>query len=110
MVVFALFFLVALNFQTPGMEMDLYQGRFQDNGFSGYILKPAFLQDPTSKFNPRAVTEGPWWNPKKVRVRVGGLCEELGLGAALPSPALSSQGTFPPGQAPCLGLSPSDYH
>ncbi|XP_068940526.1 1-phosphatidylinositol 4,5-bisphosphate phosphodiesterase delta-1 isoform X4 [Petaurus breviceps papuanus] len=62
--------IVALNFQTPGMEMDIYQGRFQDNGFSGYVLKPAFLRDPTSKFNPRAVAEGPWWNRKKLRVRV----------------------------------------
>ncbi|XP_074055368.1 1-phosphatidylinositol 4,5-bisphosphate phosphodiesterase delta-1 isoform X2 [Macrotis lagotis] len=62
--------IVALNFQTPGTEMDLYRGRFQDNGFSGYILKPAFLRDPSSKFNPRAVAEGPWWNRKRLHVRV----------------------------------------
>ncbi|XP_036595446.1 1-phosphatidylinositol 4,5-bisphosphate phosphodiesterase delta-1 isoform X4 [Trichosurus vulpecula] len=62
--------IVALNFQTPGMEMDVYQGRFQDNGFSGYVLKPAFLRDPNSKFNPRAVAEGPWWNRKRLRVQV----------------------------------------
>ncbi|XP_020820122.1 1-phosphatidylinositol 4,5-bisphosphate phosphodiesterase delta-1 isoform X1 [Phascolarctos cinereus] len=62
--------IVALNFQTPGTEMDLYQGRFQDNGFSGYVLKPAFLRDPNSKFNPRAVAEGQWWNRKRLRVRV----------------------------------------
>ncbi|XP_027691728.1 1-phosphatidylinositol 4,5-bisphosphate phosphodiesterase delta-1 isoform X2 [Vombatus ursinus] len=62
--------IVALNFQTPGMEMDLYQGRFQDNGFSGYVLKPAFLRDPDSNFNPRAVGEGPWCNRQRLRVRV----------------------------------------
>ncbi|XP_044512699.1 1-phosphatidylinositol 4,5-bisphosphate phosphodiesterase delta-1 isoform X1 [Gracilinanus agilis] len=62
--------IVALNFQTPGLEMDVYQGRFQDNGFSGYVLKPAFLRDPTSRFNPRSVAEGPWWNRKRLRVRV----------------------------------------
>ncbi|XP_043835006.1 1-phosphatidylinositol 4,5-bisphosphate phosphodiesterase delta-1 isoform X3 [Dromiciops gliroides] len=62
--------IVALNFQTPGTEMDVYQGRFQDNGFSGYVLKPDFLRDPSTKFNPRAVAEGPWWNRKRLRVRV----------------------------------------
>ncbi|XP_075000376.1 1-phosphatidylinositol 4,5-bisphosphate phosphodiesterase delta-1 isoform X8 [Calonectris borealis] len=30
--------IVALNFQTAGTEMDVYQGRFQDNGFSGSSL------------------------------------------------------------------------
>ncbi|KAM9094037.1 1-phosphatidylinositol 4,5-bisphosphate phosphodiesterase delta-1 isoform X1 [Sarcophilus harrisii] len=62
--------IVALNFQTPGAEMDLYQGRFQDNGLSGYVLKPAFLRDPNSKFNPRAVAEGPGWELTRLRVRV----------------------------------------
>uniref|UniRef100_A0A8C0G1E2 Phosphoinositide phospholipase C n=1 Tax=Chelonoidis abingdonii TaxID=106734 RepID=A0A8C0G1E2_CHEAB len=50
--------IIALNFQTPGPEMDIYQGRFQDNGFSGYVLKPHFLRDKQSKFNPKSITEG----------------------------------------------------
>uniref|UniRef100_A0A8C3T2N9 Phosphoinositide phospholipase C n=1 Tax=Chelydra serpentina TaxID=8475 RepID=A0A8C3T2N9_CHESE len=50
--------IIALNFQTPGPEMDVYQGRFQDNGFSGYVLKPRFLRDKQSKFNPKSITEG----------------------------------------------------
>ncbi|XP_038611833.1 1-phosphatidylinositol 4,5-bisphosphate phosphodiesterase delta-1 isoform X2 [Tachyglossus aculeatus] len=63
--------IVALNFQTPGSEMDVYQGRFQDNGFSGYVLKPAFLRDPASRFDPRDPSmEGPWWAPKKLSVLV----------------------------------------
>lgn len=33
--------LVALNFQTPGYEMDLNAGRFLVNGQCGYVLKPA---------------------------------------------------------------------
>ncbi|XP_005379097.1 PREDICTED: 1-phosphatidylinositol 4,5-bisphosphate phosphodiesterase zeta-1 isoform X2 [Chinchilla lanigera] len=44
--------MVALNFQTPGLPMDLQNGKFLDNGGSGYILKPHFLRDIKSKFNP----------------------------------------------------------
>ncbi|XP_059966482.1 1-phosphatidylinositol 4,5-bisphosphate phosphodiesterase delta-1 isoform X1 [Mesoplodon densirostris] len=61
---------VALNFQTPGPEMDVYQGRFQDNGACGYVLKPAFLRDPNSTFNSRALAQGPWWTRKRLNVRV----------------------------------------
>lgn len=61
---------MALNFQTPGPEMDVYQGRFQDNGACGYVLKPAFLRDPNSTFNSRALAQGPWWTRKRLSVRV----------------------------------------
>ncbi|XP_006866122.1 PREDICTED: 1-phosphatidylinositol 4,5-bisphosphate phosphodiesterase zeta-1 [Chrysochloris asiatica] len=47
--------MVALNFQTPGLPMDLYTGKFLDNGGSGYILKPQFLRDSESNFNPNDV-------------------------------------------------------
>ncbi|XP_048367317.1 LOW QUALITY PROTEIN: 1-phosphatidylinositol 4,5-bisphosphate phosphodiesterase delta-1 [Sphaerodactylus townsendi] len=62
--------IVALNFQTKGAEMDVYQGLFQDNGFCGYVLKPDFLQDLKSKFSPKSITEGPWRTRKKFRVKV----------------------------------------
>ncbi|XP_042801858.1 1-phosphatidylinositol 4,5-bisphosphate phosphodiesterase zeta-1 isoform X4 [Panthera leo] len=44
--------MVALNFQTPGLPMDLQNGKFLDNGGSGYILKPHFLRDIKTQFNP----------------------------------------------------------
>ncbi|XP_012581483.1 PREDICTED: 1-phosphatidylinositol 4,5-bisphosphate phosphodiesterase delta-3, partial [Condylura cristata] len=44
--------LVALNFQTPGYEMDLNTGRFLVNGQCGYILKPACLRQPDTTFDP----------------------------------------------------------
>ncbi|XP_058138834.1 1-phosphatidylinositol 4,5-bisphosphate phosphodiesterase zeta-1 isoform X2 [Dasypus novemcinctus] len=44
--------MVALNFQTPGVPMDLQNGKFLDNGGSGYVLKPLFLRDAKSNFNP----------------------------------------------------------
>ncbi|XP_077158997.1 1-phosphatidylinositol 4,5-bisphosphate phosphodiesterase delta-1 isoform X2 [Paroedura picta] len=62
--------IVALNFQTKGAEMDVYQGRFQQNGFCGYVLKPEFLQDQNCKFNPKFITEGPWRTRKKLQVMV----------------------------------------
>lgn len=46
------FLIVALNFQTPGLPMDLQNGKFLDNGSSGYLLKPQFLRDNKTQFNP----------------------------------------------------------
>lgn len=37
-------FLVALNFQTESAMMDLYLGKFRQNGNSGYILKPEYMR------------------------------------------------------------------
>ncbi|XP_068092058.1 1-phosphatidylinositol 4,5-bisphosphate phosphodiesterase delta-1 isoform X2 [Hyperolius riggenbachi] len=62
--------IVALNFQTSGTEMDLYQGKFQDNGQCGYVLKPSFLCHRQSKFNPKSIQDGEWWTPKKFNVMV----------------------------------------
>ncbi|XP_026954675.1 1-phosphatidylinositol 4,5-bisphosphate phosphodiesterase delta-3 isoform X1 [Sagmatias obliquidens] len=44
--------LVALNFQTPGYEMDLNAGRFLINGQCGYVLKPTCLRQPDTTFDP----------------------------------------------------------
>lgn len=89
---------VALNFQTPGPEMDVYQGRFQDNGACGYVLKPAFLRDPNSTFNSRALAQGPWWTRKRLSVRVR--LATGGTGACGPPSSLT---TIPdPSLVPCL--------
>ncbi|PKU36129.1 1-phosphatidylinositol -bisphosphate phosphodiesterase delta-1 [Limosa lapponica baueri] len=55
--------------KTAGTEMDVYQGRFQDNGFSGYVLKPEFLRDEQTKFNPKSITEGTWGTKKKLLLK-----------------------------------------
>nr|XP_055058278.1 1-phosphatidylinositol 4,5-bisphosphate phosphodiesterase delta-1b isoform X1 [Misgurnus anguillicaudatus] len=62
--------IVALNFQTPSTEMDLYNGLFLQNGQSGYILKPAYLRDPATEFDPITLTRGPWLNQKNLHVMV----------------------------------------
>ncbi|KAF6038588.1 PLCD3 [Bugula neritina] len=46
--------LVSLNFQTPDRQMQLFRGKFKDNGSCGYLLKPSFLTDTNTSFNPRA--------------------------------------------------------
>ncbi|XP_066573017.1 1-phosphatidylinositol 4,5-bisphosphate phosphodiesterase delta-1a isoform X2 [Amia ocellicauda] len=62
--------IVALNFQTPGKEMDINQGRFMQNGFSGYNLKPKFLRDPNTDFDPSHPSQGEWMNPKSLHIMV----------------------------------------
>ncbi|KAK2868683.1 hypothetical protein Q7C36_000554 [Tachysurus vachellii] len=52
--------IVALNFQTPSAEMDLNHGLFSQNGQSGYVLKPAYLRDKESEFDPITLVRGPW--------------------------------------------------
>ncbi|KAM3608892.1 uncharacterized protein V6R79_006339 [Siganus canaliculatus] len=51
--------LVALNFQSLGFAMDLNDGRFQDNGGCGYILKPAVLMSSQRSFDPRCSRRSP---------------------------------------------------
>ncbi|KAM9712342.1 1-phosphatidylinositol 4,5-bisphosphate phosphodiesterase delta-1a isoform 1-T1 [Menidia menidia] len=62
--------IVALNFQTPSKEMHLNQGRFLPNGFCGYILKPEFMRNLSSQFNPSSLTKGPWLQCKTFNVMV----------------------------------------
>ncbi|XP_003964868.2 1-phosphatidylinositol 4,5-bisphosphate phosphodiesterase delta-3-A [Takifugu rubripes] len=62
--------MVALNFQTPGEQMDLNQGRFLPNGRCGYVLKPSFLCSPTSNFNPENTGGGPGHIPTQLTIRI----------------------------------------
>lgn len=64
--------LVALNFQTPCTEMDLNQGLFLQNGQSGYVLKPSYLRDRDTEFDPITLTKGPWLKRKTLHVMASG--------------------------------------
>ncbi|XP_063786713.1 1-phosphatidylinositol 4,5-bisphosphate phosphodiesterase zeta-1 isoform X2 [Pseudophryne corroboree] len=44
--------MVALNFQTPGIAMDMEGGKFLDNGRCGYVLKPEFLRSAKFCYDP----------------------------------------------------------
>ncbi|NXI71369.1 PLCD4 phosphodiesterase, partial [Anseranas semipalmata] len=62
--------IVALNFQTAGTEMDLCDGLFSQNGRCGYVLKPPFMRDEGTLFNPSdpSTREGP--GPVTLTIRV----------------------------------------
>ncbi|XP_065598593.1 1-phosphatidylinositol 4,5-bisphosphate phosphodiesterase zeta-1 [Cyrtonyx montezumae] len=60
--------MVALNFQTPGTSMELQNGKFLDNGGCGYILKPEFLRNHNSTFNPHNV--GRYSKPMSLSIRL----------------------------------------
>ncbi|XGW01636.1 hypothetical protein V3C99_014060 [Haemonchus contortus] len=44
--------MVALNFQTPDVYMQLNMGKFEYNCGSGYLLKPDFMRRPDRTFDP----------------------------------------------------------
>lgn len=69
---------VALNFQTAGMEMDLCDGLFSQNGCCGYVLKPPFMRDKETLFNPSdpSSREGP--GPITLTIQVQGCGETRG--------------------------------
>ncbi|XP_076834770.1 1-phosphatidylinositol 4,5-bisphosphate phosphodiesterase beta-4 isoform X2 [Brachyhypopomus gauderio] len=48
--------MVALNFQTPDLSMQLNQGKFEYNGSCGYLLKPDFMRRPDRMFDPFSET------------------------------------------------------
>ncbi|XP_054478661.1 1-phosphatidylinositol 4,5-bisphosphate phosphodiesterase delta-1-like isoform X2 [Anoplopoma fimbria] len=62
--------IVALNFQTTCTDMDVNQGRFLVNGKSGYILKPAYMREVATEFDPITLTRGDWLKHKTLHVMV----------------------------------------
>nr|XP_057937653.1 1-phosphatidylinositol 4,5-bisphosphate phosphodiesterase delta-4-like [Doryrhamphus excisus] len=62
--------IVALNFQTAGLEMDLNDGLFRQNGRCGYVLKPRFMRDINTKFNPEKPEEQPGYKPLRLSIQV----------------------------------------
>lgn len=63
-------FLVALNFQTTCSDMDVNQGRFLVNGKCGYTLKPTYMRDRATEFDPITLTRGDWLKHKVLHVMV----------------------------------------
>ncbi|CAN9497978.1 unnamed protein product [Ophioblennius macclurei] len=62
--------IVALNFQTAGLEMDLNDGLFKQNGGCGYILKPDFMRDDTLQFNPEKPEDYQDYKPLRLAIQV----------------------------------------
>ena len=74
--------IVALNYQTDSVSMQLNDGKFDENGRCGYLLKPSYLTDRTRPFDP---VKGPFSNPETVSITIISACQ-------LPKPNASTKG------------------
>uniref|UniRef100_A0A8C8FKN2 1-phosphatidylinositol 4,5-bisphosphate phosphodiesterase n=1 Tax=Oncorhynchus tshawytscha TaxID=74940 RepID=A0A8C8FKN2_ONCTS len=65
--------MVALNFQTLDLPMQLNMGVFEYNGHSGYLLKPEFMRRTDKHFDPftENIVDGIVANTVKIRVISG---------------------------------------
>ncbi|NXJ13090.1 PLCD4 phosphodiesterase, partial [Odontophorus gujanensis] len=79
--------IVALNFQTAGLEMDLCDGLFSQNGHCGYVLKPPFMRDEGTLFNPSDPST--WQGPGPVTLTI-----QVISGQQLPKVANSKDGAI----------------
>ncbi|XP_060119277.1 1-phosphatidylinositol 4,5-bisphosphate phosphodiesterase delta-4 [Heteronotia binoei] len=78
--------MVALNFQTAGTEMDLYDGLFSQNGHCGYVLKPRFMRGTETAFSPE--------NPRSRGDSVLSLAIQVISGQQLPKVPNSKEGSI----------------
>ncbi|XP_040912965.1 1-phosphatidylinositol 4,5-bisphosphate phosphodiesterase delta-4 [Toxotes jaculatrix] len=62
--------MVALNFQTAGLEMDLNDGLFRQNSCCGYVLKPDFMREGSSQFSPEKPEERQGYRPLRLSIQV----------------------------------------
>ncbi|KAK2155784.1 hypothetical protein LSH36_231g00005 [Paralvinella palmiformis] len=62
--------LVTLNYQTPGLMMDLNNGRFIQNGQCGYVLKPAIMRDQIAFFSANTKDVIPGVSPQILHIKV----------------------------------------
>ncbi|XP_035249746.1 1-phosphatidylinositol 4,5-bisphosphate phosphodiesterase delta-4-like isoform X2 [Anguilla anguilla] len=62
--------IVALNFQTAGVEMDLNDGLFSQNGRCGYVLRPEFMRNPEGRFDPECPQNYEGYRPISLAIQV----------------------------------------
>uniref|UniRef100_H2Z2T4 Phosphoinositide phospholipase C n=1 Tax=Ciona savignyi TaxID=51511 RepID=H2Z2T4_CIOSA len=60
--------IASLNYQTPGLMMDINDGRFAMNGACGYVLKPSHYARQGTSCQPRDTIPGV--SPKMLHLRV----------------------------------------
>ena len=81
---YLLLFSVALNYQTPGLMMDIYNGWFNKNGGCGYVLKPAIMREEIAYFSANTKDVIPGVSPQILHVKVGNTCNLSGYRRILP--------------------------
>uniref|UniRef100_A0A8C3AK00 1-phosphatidylinositol 4,5-bisphosphate phosphodiesterase n=1 Tax=Cyclopterus lumpus TaxID=8103 RepID=A0A8C3AK00_CYCLU len=74
--------MVALNFQTLDLPMQLNMGVFEYNGHSGYLLKPEFMRRTDKHFDPftENIVDGIVANTVKIRVISGQFLSDKKVG------------------------------
>uniref|UniRef100_A0A3Q4HAT8 Phosphoinositide phospholipase C n=1 Tax=Neolamprologus brichardi TaxID=32507 RepID=A0A3Q4HAT8_NEOBR len=80
--------IVALNFQTAGEGMDVNDGLFSQNGCCGYVLKPSFMREADTRFDPEMPQTRDHYHPVVLTIQGCG-----GAGAVLLSQRDSTPST-----------------
>ncbi|XP_043922907.1 inactive phospholipase C-like protein 2 [Protopterus annectens] len=62
--------IVAMNFQTPGLMMDLNIGWFRQNGNCGYVLRPAIMREQVSFFSANTKDSVPGVSPQLLHIKI----------------------------------------
>ncbi|KAG7243518.1 hypothetical protein INR49_011074 [Caranx melampygus] len=62
--------IVAMNYQTPGLMMDLNLGWFRQNGNCGYVLRPAIMREEVSYFSANARDSLPGVSAQLLHIKV----------------------------------------
>uniref|UniRef100_H3D277 Phosphoinositide phospholipase C n=1 Tax=Tetraodon nigroviridis TaxID=99883 RepID=H3D277_TETNG len=62
--------IVAMNYQTPGLMMDLNIGWFRQNGNCGYVLRPAIMREPVSYFSANTKESVPGVSPQLLHIKI----------------------------------------
>ncbi|XP_078460736.1 inactive phospholipase C-like protein 2 isoform X2 [Lampetra planeri] len=61
---------VGMNYQTPGLMMDLNVGWFRQNGGCGYVLRPSVMRDEVSYFSANVRDGLPGISPQLLHIKV----------------------------------------
>ncbi|XP_028835759.1 inactive phospholipase C-like protein 2 isoform X2 [Denticeps clupeoides] len=62
--------IVAMNYQTPGLMMDLNIGWFRQNGNCGYVLRPAIMREQVSYFSANTKDSVPGVSPQLLHMKI----------------------------------------
>uniref|UniRef100_A0A4W4E1Y4 Phosphoinositide phospholipase C n=1 Tax=Electrophorus electricus TaxID=8005 RepID=A0A4W4E1Y4_ELEEL len=62
--------IVAMNYQTPGLMMDLNIGWFRQNGNCGYVLRPAIMREQVSYFSANTKDSVPGVSPQLLHIKI----------------------------------------
>lgn len=62
--------IVAMNYQTPGLMMDLNIGWFRQNGNCGYVLRPAIMREQVSYFSANTKESVPGVSPQLLHIKI----------------------------------------